>query len=201
MPPSLALPALRGSVFPFARPPSLLPSVHMETSDQLARRARRINRLLARLYPDAHCALEHRNPLQLLVATILSAQCTDARVNLVTPSLFARYPNARALAEARQHELEQAIASTGFFRNKARNIIACCQKIVEEHGGQVPRRMEELVALPGIGRKTANVILGTAFGVPGMLFLERQMILEFLPLLGEVFQLIGDIFTNATLKH
>jgi endonuclease-3 len=140
----------------------------METSDQLARRARRINRLLARLYPDAHCALEHRNPLQLLVATILSAQCTDARVNLVTPSLFARYPNARALAEARQHELEQAIASTGFFRNKARNIIACCQKIVEEHGGQVPRRMEELVALPGIGRKTANVILGTAFGVPGI---------------------------------
>jgi endonuclease-3 len=123
---------------------------------------------LARLYPDAECALRHENALQLLVATILSAQCTDARVNLVTPALFARYPDAAAFAAANQADLEKAIQSTGFFRNKARNIIACCKELVARHGGQVPRTMEELVPLPGVGRKTANVILGTAYGVPGI---------------------------------
>jgi endonuclease-3 len=129
---------------------------------------RAIVRVLERLYPDAHCALRHDNPLQLLIATILSAQCTDVRVNLVTPALFARYPDARAFAAADIGELESAIQSTGFFRNKARNIKACCQILVDHHGGQVPGTIEELVRLPGVGRKTANVILGNAFGVPGI---------------------------------
>src|SRR5437870_9540338 len=132
----------------------------MKTTDDVRGRARRIVRLLAKLYPDAKCALDHESPLQLLIATILSAQCTDVRVNLVTPALFARYPDARAFAEAKLPELEDAIRSTGFFRNKARNIRACCEAIVTQHGGDVPSTLEGLVALPGIGRKTANVILG-----------------------------------------
>ena len=134
----------------------------------LRRRTRRINELLAELYPDAHCALHHSNALQLLIATILSAQCTDERVNKVTPALFARYPDAAAYASADIGELEMLIQSTGFFRNKARNIRACCQMLVDQHSGQVPRTMEELVPLPGVGRKTANVILGNAFDVPGI---------------------------------
>ncbi len=140
----------------------------MKTPNPLKARARRIVRKLAQLYPDAHCALNHQDPLQLLVATILSAQCTDARVNLVTPALFARYPDARAFATADCKELEGYIQSTGFFRNKARNLIACCQALVERHGGEVPATMEDLVPLAGVGRKTANVILGNAFGVPGI---------------------------------
>jgi endonuclease-3 len=120
------------------------------------------------MYPDAHCALHHDNALQLLIATILSAQCTDVRVNMVTPALFARYPNAKAFATAQPRELETLIQSTGFFRNKARSIIACCKKIVEEHHGEVPATLEELVPLPGVGRKTANVVLGDAFGIPGI---------------------------------
>jgi endonuclease-3 len=132
------------------------------------RHAGRIVRALAEHYPDAHCALHYENPLQLLIATILSAQCTDVRVNMVTPALFARYPDAAAFAEAKPKELEKAIQSTGFFRNKAGNIIACCKELVAKHGGQVPGTMEELVPLPGIGRKTANVILGNAFDVPGI---------------------------------
>jgi endonuclease-3 len=140
----------------------------MKTPDPLKARARRLVRKLARLYPDAHCALHHQSPLELLVATILSAQCTDARVNLVTPALFARYGDAQAFATADRAELESYIQSTGFFRNKARSIIACCQALVERHGGEVPATMAELVPLAGVGRKTANVILGTAFGVPGI---------------------------------
>jgi endonuclease-3 len=136
--------------------------------EPIRRRARRINSMLAELYPDAHCALHHANPLQLLVATILSAQCTDERVNKVTPALFVRYPNAQAYASADIAELETLIQSTGFFRNKACNIRACCQMLVEKHGGLVPRTMEELVPLAGVGRKTANVILGNAFDVPGI---------------------------------
>jgi endonuclease-3 len=120
------------------------------------------------MYPDAHCALHHANALQLLIATILSAQCTDVRVNMVTPALFARYPDAQAFANADPRELESLIQSTGFFRNKARSIIACCKKIVDEHHGEVPSTLEELVPLPGVGRKTANVVLGNAFGVPGI---------------------------------
>jgi endonuclease-3 len=129
---------------------------------------RLILRRLAKLYPDAHCALEFRTPLELLVATILSAQCTDVRVNMVTPALFARFPNARALAAADLHELETLIQSTGFFRAKAKSIRACARKIVEEYGGDVPRTLDELVDFPGIGRKTANVILGNCFDVPGI---------------------------------
>jgi endonuclease-3 len=140
----------------------------MKKSNPLRDRARRIDRQLARSYPDAHCALRHANPLQLLIATILSAQCTDARVNLVTPALFQKYPDAKAFAEAAPHELERAIQSTGFFRSKAKNILSCCRRLVEEHGGEVPATMEELVRLAGVGRKTANVILGNAFGVPGI---------------------------------
>lgn len=139
-----------------------------ETAAALRKRARRISAMLAKLYPDAHCALHHANALELLVATILSAQCTDERVNKVTPALFARFPDAATFAAANIAELETLIQPTGFFRNKARNIRACCQALVEKHDGMVPRTMEELVPLPGVGRKTANVILGNAFDVPGI---------------------------------
>src|SRR5262249_4850810 len=143
-----------------------LPS--MKAKNAARNRARQIVRMLAKQYPGAKCALNYENPLQLLIATILSAQCTDVRVNLVTPALFARYPDAKAFAGAKQGDLEAAITSTGFFRNKARNIIACCRQIVEQHAGDVPGTMEDLVQLPGVGRKTANVILGNAFSVPGI---------------------------------
>jgi endonuclease-3 len=120
---------------------------------------------LRREYPEAACALEHGDAFGLLVATILSAQCTDARVNLVTPQLFARYPDARALAAARREELEAIIHTTGFFRTKARNLVAMAQRLVEDHDGAVPRTLEALTALAGVGRKTANVVLGTAYGL------------------------------------
>jgi endonuclease-3 len=119
---------------------------------------------LAREYPDAHCELDHSNPLELLSATILSAQCTDKRVNMVTPTLFARYPNAHALAEADPAELEDIIRTTGFFRNKTKSLLGMSRAVVERHGGEVPGTMDELVKLPGVGRKTANVVLGNAFG-------------------------------------
>jgi len=140
----------------------------MKKNRALQRRAQLIDEALIQLYPDAHCALTYRTPLELLVATILSAQCTDVRVNLVTPPLFARYPDAKAYADADLAELETLIQSTGFFRNKAKNIQACCRDLVAKHAGQVPQTMEELVPLAGIGRKTANVILGNAFGIPGI---------------------------------
>ena len=114
---------------------------------------------LKRAYPDARCALDHRNPFQLLVATILSAQTTDVRVNLVTPKLFSRYPNAAALARARPADVEAIIRSTGFFRNKARSIIGMAQAVVADHGGEVPGTMDDLLTLPGVGRKTANLVL------------------------------------------
>ncbi|TXT46327.1 MAG: Endonuclease III [Limisphaerales bacterium] len=120
---------------------------------------------LQRAYPGAHCELNYSSPLELLIATILSAQCTDKRVNLVTAELFQRYRTARDFAEAPPADLEQAVRSTGFYRNKARNIQACCRKLVERHGGEVPRTMAELTALDGAGRKTANVVLGNAFGI------------------------------------
>lgn len=134
----------------------------------LRSRAVKINAALAKAYPDAKCALHHKNALQLLIATILSAQCTDERVNKVTPALFARYPDAKAYADADRGELETMIRSTGFFRSKAKSIQECCKILVAKHHGEVPRTMEELVPLPGVGRKTANVILGNAFGVPGI---------------------------------
>jgi endonuclease-3 len=122
-----------------------------------------LDRLLAR-YPDTHCALDFRDAFELLCATILSAQCTDKRVNMVTPSLFAHYPNAASLAAARQEDVEEIIKSTGFFRSKAKSLIGMASALVERHGGEVPADMEALVLLPGVGRKTANVILGNAFG-------------------------------------
>jgi endonuclease-3 len=122
-------------------------------------------RLLKAEYPEAHCALEHASAYQLLVATILSAQCTDARVNMVTPVLFARYPTAGALAAAAQEDLEDIIRSTGFFRSKSKNLIAMAQALIAEHDGEVPETMASLNALPGVGRKTANVVLGNAFGI------------------------------------
>jgi endonuclease-3 len=123
---------------------------------------------LAKEYPDAHCALDFRSPLELLVATILSAQCTDVRVNLVTPALFARFPDAQAFTDADPRELETLIQSTGFFRAKAKSIQACARKIVADFDGEVPQTLDELVQFPGIGRKTANVILGNCFDVPGI---------------------------------
>ena len=120
---------------------------------------------LAATHPDAHCELVHRNAFELLCATILSAQCTDRRVNMVTPALFAAYPDARALAAARQEDVEELVKTTGFFRSKAKNLIGMAQGLVAAHGGEVPADMPALVVLPGVGRKTANVILGNAFGI------------------------------------
>ena len=121
--------------------------------------------LLKKAYPDARCALEYRNPYELLCATILSAQCTDARVNMVTPTLFARYPTPFDLAAADPADVEEIIKSTGFFRNKTKSLIGMAQAVAAEHGGEVPRTMEELRKLPGVGRKTANVVLGNAYGI------------------------------------
>ena len=134
----------------------------------LVRRARRIGRELALLYPDAHTELNFGSPLELLVATILSAQTTDHQVNLVTPMLFARYPTAADYAAADRSELEKIIQSTGFYRNKANSLIGLGQALCERFGGEVPGRLRDLVTLPGVGRKTANVVLGNAFGVPGI---------------------------------
>ena len=120
---------------------------------------------LAALYPEADCELRWQDPFQLLVATILSAQCTDVRVNLVTPEVFRRWPDARALARARPAEVERVIQSTGFFRNKAKSLLGMARMLVEKHGGKVPRTMEEMLELPGVARKTANVVLGTAYGI------------------------------------
>ncbi|MBT2225882.1 endonuclease III [Nonomuraea sp. NEAU-A123] len=142
----------------------------MPTESRLAlvRRARRMNRILAETYPDAHCELDFGTPLELLVATILSAQCTDKRVNMVTPTLFAKYPTVDDYAGADRAEMEEIIRSTGFFRAKTNSIIGMAQAVCEHHGGVVPGKLKDLVKLPGVGRKTANVVLGNAFGVPGL---------------------------------
>lgn len=134
----------------------------------LVRRARRVNRELAGLYPDAHCELDFTSPLELLVATVLSAQCTDKRVNMVTPVVFSRYRGAADYAAADRAELEKIIQSTGFFRAKANSLIGLGQALCDRYGGEVPGRLSDLVTLPGVGRKTANVVLGNAFGVPGL---------------------------------
>lgn len=139
-----------------------------ESGLALTRRARRTNRELTGLYPQAHCELDFTTPLELCVATILSAQCTDKRVNEVTPSLFRAYPTAQAYATADRAILEEQVRSTGFFRNKTSSLIGLGAALVERHGGQVPPRLEDLVKLPGIGRKTANVVLGNAFNIPGL---------------------------------
>ena len=136
-----------------------------ESSADLLARTKRIITGLKKAYPTAHCELNYSNPLELLVATILSAQCTDKRVNIVTAELIKKYRCAADYANAPLAELEEAVKTTGFFRNKAKNIQACCRKLVERHGGAVPRTMEELHALDGVGRKTANVVLGNSFGI------------------------------------
>ena len=138
------------------------------TRTALVRRARRINRELAGLYPDAHCELDFTRPLELLVATILSAQTTDRRVNMVTPVLFAKFRTAADYAAADRAEVEQIIQSTGFFRAKTTSVIGLGQALCDRFGGEVPGRLADLVTLPGVGRKTANVVLGNAFGVPGI---------------------------------
>lgn len=136
-----------------------------ESLAALQARTRKIIAGLHKAYPDAHCELNYSNPLELLIATILSAQCTDKRVNMVTAELFKKHRSAADFADAPLAELEQDIKTTGFFRNKAKNIQACCRKLVERHGGAVPGTMEELTHLDGVGRKTANVVLGNAFGI------------------------------------
>jgi endonuclease-3 len=132
---------------------------------ELKAHAAEIHQRLLELYPDAHCELSYRNPFELAVATILSAQCTDKRVNMVTPELFRRWPNADALSQAPREEIAEVVQSTGFFRNKAKSLSGFATQLMDNHGGEVPAVMEELVVLPGIGRKTANVVLGNAFGI------------------------------------
>jgi endonuclease-3 len=128
-------------------------------------RAQQIFKLLKKRYPDAHCELNHETPFQLLIATILSAQCTDVRVNMVTPTLFREYPTAPLLAKAKQERVEEIIKSTGFFRAKAKNIIGCAQSLINHFNNEIPRDIETLSSLPGVGRKTANVVLGNSFGI------------------------------------
>ncbi|MET9318385.1 endonuclease III [Kribbella sp. NPDC003505] len=139
-----------------------------ETHTQLVRRARKMHKVLTETYPDAHCELDFTTPLELLVATILSAQTTDVTVNKVTPALFAKYPTAQAYAEADRDEMEAILKPTGFFRAKTNSVIKLGQALVDDYDGVVPNKLDELVKLPGTGRKTANVVLGNAFGVPGI---------------------------------
>jgi len=134
------------------RPPPTRPAVHLLD-------------VLRTTYPDAHCELDHKGAFQLLIATILSAQCTDVRVNMVTPALFKKYPDAKTLAAAKQEDVEELIRSTGFFRNKAKNLIAAAKALVREHDSEVPQDLDNLTHLPGVGRKTANVVLGNAYGI------------------------------------
>jgi endonuclease-3 len=136
---------------------------------ELKKKVKRISKKLYEAYPEATCSLDYQSPLQLLISTILAAQCTDERVNIVTKELFKKYRTAEDFAKANIEELEQDIKSTGFYRNKAKNIIACCSKIIKEHGGKVPDNMEDLTALPGVGRKTANVVLSNVYNVPGVI--------------------------------
>ena len=139
-----------------------------ESLEQKKRRVLAIMRRLRKAYPDAKCALDFKNPLQLLVATILSAQCTDKRVNMVTPTLFKKYRTAEDYAAADPKTFGEEIRSTGFYQNKAKNIIGACKEIVKQFSKKIPNRLQDLVTLPGVGRKTANVILGNAFDVPGL---------------------------------
>jgi endonuclease-3 len=141
----------------------------------LKARAKEVNKRLAKRYPDAQCSLDFTTPFQLLIATILAAQSTDARVNIVTKSLFRKYPDPQAFANASQVEMETDVKQTGFFRNKAKSVIACSKAIVEKHGGKVPQTIEELVTLPGVGRKTANVVLGNAFDSPAGIVVDTHV--------------------------
>lgn len=139
------------------------------------RTALKVAKLLAAEYPDAECALKYSSPLELLIATILSAQCTDVRVNMVTPQLFRKYRTAAAFAAAKRDDIEKVIQSTGFFRSKAKSIQECCRALVEQHDGTVPQNLDDLVQLAGVGRKTANVVLGTAFGIPSGVVVDTHV--------------------------
>lgn len=140
----------------------------VESKKNRRERAQRINEILGTVYPGAECALHFRNAFELLAATILSAQCTDERVNMVTPALFDRFPDAPTMAEASLADLEELVKTTGFFRNKSKSLKGMAEALVRDFGGEVPKTMEELRTLPGVGRKTANVVLGNCFGVPGL---------------------------------
>ncbi len=162
-----AAPAAKAAAVKAAAKPPVKPR-KPESHLAMVRRARKINRALAEVYPYAHPELDFENSFELLVATVLSAQTTDLRVNQTTPALFAKYPTPEAMAAAVPEELEEVIRPTGFFRNKAKSLIGLSVKLRDEFGGEVPGRLEDLVTLPGVGRKTANVVLGNAFGVPGI---------------------------------
>ena len=146
-----------------------------QTAADKRQHARKIVKLLQQTYPDVTCALRHADAYQLVVATILSAQCTDERVNMVTPALFQKYPTPADLAAARQKDVEKLIQSTGFFRNKAKSLIGMARGLVDKHNGEVPHTLDELVHLPGVGRKTANVVLGTAFGIPSGVVVDTHV--------------------------
>lgn len=150
-------------------------SGYNDSLDDKKKHARKIVRGLARLFPDPECALTHDSPFQLLVATILSAQCTDERVNATTPTLFKKYPTAEKLAASKQSDVEKIVHPLGFFRAKATNIRKMALAVTEEHGGEIPQTLDELVALPGVGRKTANVVLGTAFGIPSGIVVDTHV--------------------------
>jgi len=170
--------AVRGTKFASgkrkAQPPASHP-VHVKGAGTSPQRVRAILQKLDEAYPDVVCALEHENPFQLLISTILSAQCTDVRVNQVTKTLYVKYPMPRDFAYADPNELEQDIRPTGFFRNKTKSIMGASKKIVEEFGGEVPRTMEVLLTLPGVARKTANVVLGTAFGIASGIVVDTHV--------------------------
>ena len=156
------------------KPAAKKPAAKKKGAAELARITQVLD-LLDQLYPDSHCELDFHNPFELMVAVILSAQCTDDRVNLITPELFRRYPTPQALAKSDQTEVEQLIYSTGFYRNKAKNIRAAAQKLVDKFAGHVPRTLPELLSLPGVARKTANVVLGTAYGIPSGVVVDTHV--------------------------
>jgi endonuclease III len=150
----------------------------MENKSTKKQKKERADEIIARLkseYPDAHCALHHSNPEQLLIATVLSAQCTDERVNQVTPHLFEKYPKMKDLARADLADVEKLVHSTGFYKNKAKNLIALAQKLVKDHKGVVPQDLDYLIGLPGVGRKTANVVLGNSFGIPSGIVVDTHV--------------------------
>lgn len=151
------------------------PTKFSETMVQKKNRANQVVALLKRYYPDSECALHHRNPFELLLATILSAQCTDERVNMVTPYLFEQYPTPQMLADAKVEDIEQVIRSINFYRNKSKSLKACAQSLVEDHKGQVPQTVEELVKLAGVGRKTANVVLGVGFKITSGIVVDTHV--------------------------
>ena len=164
----------------------------MAASREEKNHARRVVRHLAKHYADAECALNYESPFQLLIATILSAQCTDERVNIVTADLFAKYPTSYVLAQATQKQVEKIVKSAGFYRAKAKNIRNCAKQLVEKHDGEIPLELEALTALPGVGRKTGNVLLGTAFGIPSGVVVDTHV--------GRISRRLGIAFEKDPVK-